>query len=71
MANELAQADRGHLDRVVEGSRLHAGRRVEEMRAAADLLRELGLEPDVSLAAQRRLERLAAGANPGEQPEQA
>jgi 3-hydroxyisobutyrate dehydrogenase-like beta-hydroxyacid dehydrogenase len=38
------------LRRLVEGSRAHAARRVDEMDAACDLLRELGVEPRVASA---------------------
>jgi 3-hydroxyisobutyrate dehydrogenase-like beta-hydroxyacid dehydrogenase len=38
------------LDRLLEGSRAHAARRVEEMEAAAELLRELGVEPRIARA---------------------
>ena len=36
------------LDRLLEGSRAHAARRVDEMEAARDLLLELGVEPRVA-----------------------
>ena len=38
------------LQRLLEGSRTHAERRVEEMEAAADLLRALGVEPRIAAA---------------------
>ena len=38
------------LERLLEGSRAHAERRVEEMEAAADLLRVLGVEPRIAAA---------------------
>jgi 3-hydroxyisobutyrate dehydrogenase-like beta-hydroxyacid dehydrogenase len=47
------------LDRLLEGSRTHAGRRVEEMEAAADLLRELGIEPRISTASASVLAELS------------
>lgn len=47
------------VDRLVDGSRRHAVRRVEEMEAAAELLRELGVEPSVADAAADVLRRLA------------
>jgi 3-hydroxyisobutyrate dehydrogenase-like beta-hydroxyacid dehydrogenase len=46
------------VDRLVDGSRRHAARRVEEMTAAAELLRELGVEPHVADAARAALEQL-------------
>jgi 3-hydroxyisobutyrate dehydrogenase-like beta-hydroxyacid dehydrogenase len=47
------------VDRLLDGSRRHAIRRVEEMEAAAELLRELGVEPSVTDAAADVLRRLA------------
>jgi hypothetical protein len=51
ITRQLASADEALLDRLVEGSRKHALRRTEEMQAAAELLRDLQVEPRVSLAA--------------------
>ena len=42
-----------------EGSRVHARRRVDEMEAAAELLRSLGVEPRVAEAAAAWLRDLA------------
>jgi hypothetical protein len=39
------------VTRLVEGSRRHAARRIDEMEAAAALEQELGLEPHVARAA--------------------
>jgi 3-hydroxyisobutyrate dehydrogenase-like beta-hydroxyacid dehydrogenase len=39
------------LERLLTGSRAHAARRVDEMRAAADYLEELGVRPRVAAAA--------------------
>jgi 3-hydroxyisobutyrate dehydrogenase-like beta-hydroxyacid dehydrogenase len=47
----LREADEGLVDRLVEGSAQHAVRRIAEMEAATDLLRELGVEPHVAEAA--------------------
>ena len=38
------------LDRLLEGSRAHAARRVDEMEAATELLRGLGIEPRIAAA---------------------
>ena len=46
------------LERLLTGSRTHAARRVDEMRAAAAFLEELGVEPHVARAAVARLEAL-------------
>lgn len=58
IARTLVDADGALLERLVEGSRLHARRRVEEMEAAAALVSELGLEPHVAAAAGRVLRTL-------------
>jgi 3-hydroxyisobutyrate dehydrogenase-like beta-hydroxyacid dehydrogenase len=54
----LEAADAALVERLVEGSRVHAARRVDEMEAAAALERELGLEPHVAEAAAAVLRRL-------------
>ena len=36
------------LERLVDGSRRHAARRVDEMEAARELLLELGIEPHIA-----------------------
>ncbi|HKP18657.1 MAG TPA: DUF1932 domain-containing protein [Gaiellaceae bacterium] len=46
------------LDRLVEGSRKHAARRVDEMEAARDLLLELGVEPRIASASAELLAEL-------------
>jgi 3-hydroxyisobutyrate dehydrogenase-like beta-hydroxyacid dehydrogenase len=47
------------LDRLLEGSRRHAARRVDEMEAARDLLVELGIEPRIAAASAALLAELA------------
>jgi len=47
------------VDRLLDGSRRHAVRRIEEMEAAAELLRELDVEPSVADAAAEVLRRIA------------
>ena len=54
----LTAADAALLRRLVEGSRAHAGRRVDEMAAAVALLEELGVEPRVASATERWLRSL-------------
>lgn len=51
IATTLRDADESLVDRLVDGSRQHAVRRVAEMEAAAELLRELGVEAHVADAA--------------------
>jgi 3-hydroxyisobutyrate dehydrogenase-like beta-hydroxyacid dehydrogenase len=48
------------LERLVEGSRRHAVRRVHEMEAACELLLELGVEPRIAAASASVLAELAA-----------
>jgi 3-hydroxyisobutyrate dehydrogenase-like beta-hydroxyacid dehydrogenase len=48
------------LKRLVEGSRRHAARRVDEMEAARELLLELGVEPRIAAASASILAELAA-----------
>jgi 3-hydroxyisobutyrate dehydrogenase-like beta-hydroxyacid dehydrogenase len=47
------------LDRLLEGSRKHAARRVDEMEAARELLEELGVEPRIARASAALLAGLA------------
>ena len=47
------------LERLLEGSRMHAARRVDEMKAACDLIVELGVEPRVAAASMSLLTELA------------
>jgi hypothetical protein len=49
------------LARLLEGSRTHATRRVDEMEAARELLLELGLEPRITAASASLLAGLARG----------
>jgi 3-hydroxyisobutyrate dehydrogenase-like beta-hydroxyacid dehydrogenase len=58
IAGELERSDRGTLDRLVNGSVRHARRRVHEMEAAADVVRDLGVTPHIAQAAGRVLEEL-------------
>ncbi len=60
ISSVLTSADASLLDRLVEGSRLHAARRVEEMAAAGELLRDLGVVPRVTAAAAATLAELAS-----------
>jgi 3-hydroxyisobutyrate dehydrogenase-like beta-hydroxyacid dehydrogenase len=48
LASILASADASVLDRLVDGSRKHAARREDEMLAACELLRGLGVEPHIA-----------------------
>jgi len=50
IAKTLEQADAALLGRLVEGTHAHAARRADEMRAACELLEELGVAPRVAQA---------------------
>jgi 3-hydroxyisobutyrate dehydrogenase-like beta-hydroxyacid dehydrogenase len=50
------------LERFVEGSTVHAARRVDEMDAACELLRSLGIDPHVAAASRALLVKLAGDA---------
>jgi 3-hydroxyisobutyrate dehydrogenase-like beta-hydroxyacid dehydrogenase len=52
------------LERLLTGTHLHAGRRVDEMEAARDLLLELGVEPRIATASMSQLAEIAAAARP-------
>jgi 3-hydroxyisobutyrate dehydrogenase-like beta-hydroxyacid dehydrogenase len=55
----LDGADGALLRRLIEGSRTHAARRVEEMAAAVAMLEEAGVEPRIAAASQEWLRYLA------------
>lgn len=65
IADQLTACDADTVDRLVEGSRTHAVRREHEMRAAAEMLDELGVEPRIARAAADSLHALAAEGRPG------
>lgn len=62
----LTEADAALLLRLIEGSRTHAARRREEMKAAVAMLDELGVAPRVASAAEQWLNALAADGDGGE-----
>ena len=55
---ELAGFDEHSIDRLVDGTHRHARRRADEMAAAAEQLRELGVEPRSASAAHELLAAL-------------
>jgi 3-hydroxyisobutyrate dehydrogenase-like beta-hydroxyacid dehydrogenase len=60
LADEIADViGRPLLERLLEGSERHAARRVDEMEAAVELLRELGVEPRIATASVALLFELA------------
>jgi 3-hydroxyisobutyrate dehydrogenase-like beta-hydroxyacid dehydrogenase len=48
-----------YLERALDGSRMHALRRIDEMDAARDLLLELGVEPHIATASAAQLADLS------------
>jgi 3-hydroxyisobutyrate dehydrogenase-like beta-hydroxyacid dehydrogenase len=60
IATELASASAATVDRLEHGSAQHASRRAEEMAAASDLLRELGIPPRIASASEQWLRELLA-----------
>ncbi len=66
LKEEIAQViGRPLLDRLLEGSRKHAARRVDEMEAACEYLTELGVEPRVAAASAAVLAELASAGRAG------
>jgi 3-hydroxyisobutyrate dehydrogenase-like beta-hydroxyacid dehydrogenase len=60
IGRELAGAGPATIDRLVDGSVRHARRRTDEMSAAAELLRELGVPPRIADASGEWLQQLLA-----------
>jgi 3-hydroxyisobutyrate dehydrogenase-like beta-hydroxyacid dehydrogenase len=56
---ELAAADAGTVERIIDGTSRHAVRRTAEMEAAAEMLTELGVSPLIAEASRALHERLA------------
>lgn len=65
LAEEIASWDAAMVTRFEEGSYKHAVRRAEEMRAAGDLLGELGVPSRVADASRDWLEQLITEQKPG------
>ncbi|MFL5869673.1 MAG: DUF1932 domain-containing protein [Solirubrobacterales bacterium] len=61
----LEEADGALLRRLIEGSRTHAPRRVEEMAAAVAMLEEAGVEPRIASASEAWLRSLAQESETG------
>jgi 3-hydroxyisobutyrate dehydrogenase-like beta-hydroxyacid dehydrogenase len=58
----LVEADAALLQRLIDGSRVHAARRIEEMAAAVAMLDDLGVPPRIAAASEQWLRSLAASA---------
>jgi 3-hydroxyisobutyrate dehydrogenase-like beta-hydroxyacid dehydrogenase len=68
IAAELAAADSGTMERIIDGTRRHAVRRAAEMEAATEMVTELGvpaLMADASRALHERLARTPPAPEPG------
>jgi 3-hydroxyisobutyrate dehydrogenase-like beta-hydroxyacid dehydrogenase len=59
ITEELSRADSSTVDRLVAGTHQHALRRADEMAAATEMLRALGVEPAVAAASRDLLRRVA------------
>lgn len=59
-AREFTTADERLMIRLIEGSRQHAARRVDEMESASQLLGELGITPRIANASAGWLRELAS-----------
>jgi 3-hydroxyisobutyrate dehydrogenase-like beta-hydroxyacid dehydrogenase len=65
LARTLENADATLLQRLIDGSRVHAKRRVEEMSAAAEMLEDAGVEPRIASASEAWLRSLARESETG------
>jgi 3-hydroxyisobutyrate dehydrogenase-like beta-hydroxyacid dehydrogenase len=61
----LEDADGALLQRLIDGSRLHAARRVDEMEAAVGMLEEVGVEPRIASASEAWLRSLVRESETG------
>jgi 3-hydroxyisobutyrate dehydrogenase-like beta-hydroxyacid dehydrogenase len=61
---ELSAADAAFVDRLVDGTRQHAKRRLTEMEAAAGYAADVGATDDITKATVARLQRLVHGETP-------
>jgi 3-hydroxyisobutyrate dehydrogenase-like beta-hydroxyacid dehydrogenase len=61
----LEGADGALLQRLIDGSRRHAARRVDEMAAAAEMLEEAGVQPRIASASEAWLRSLARESEAG------
>ena len=61
----LEEADAALLQRLIEGSRVHAARRVDEMEAAVGMLEDVGVEPRIASASEAWLRSLARESQAG------
>jgi 3-hydroxyisobutyrate dehydrogenase-like beta-hydroxyacid dehydrogenase len=64
LVNQLTSIDISLMERLLFDTALHAQRRLDEMEAARDMLRDLGVPAEMTEATIARLRRLAEGATP-------
>lgn len=69
IAAELSGDGQALLERLVTGTHLHAARRLHEVRAAADLLNDLGVTHPMTDATALRLEAISQSQNDSNQAE--
>jgi 3-hydroxyisobutyrate dehydrogenase-like beta-hydroxyacid dehydrogenase len=69
IAHELADASAATVDRLERGSERHALRRIDEMAAAGEQLRRLGVPPRVAGASEQWLRQLAEEQARADRPE--
>ncbi|MBA4024882.1 MAG: NAD(P)-dependent oxidoreductase [Gordonia sp.] len=62
ITEELTNADHTTVTRMVEGTHRHARRRTDEMAAAGAMLRDLGLDSDITRATHQLLSKLDTSA---------
>jgi 3-hydroxyisobutyrate dehydrogenase-like beta-hydroxyacid dehydrogenase len=68
LVGQLEVADDAFLRRLVEGTAPHARRRLHEMEAAEELLRELGVDPVMTRSTVETLRRIHEGGGLPELP---
>ena len=68
LADELTGADEDWMRRLVEGTTVHARRRLDEMEAAARMLEDLGVEPTMTRSTVTSLDRILEGDDVPELP---
>lgn len=64
LVDEFTAMDRQMLERLVRGTAVHAGRRFHEMEAAAEQLRELGVEPLLTDSTVKSLDKVKTSGVP-------
>lgn len=60
LVGQFASADEAFLERLLHGPKEHTARRIDEMKAAGELLRTLGIDPIMTQATVEQLRQLRA-----------